>query len=92
MIETSVDKILTQEEFEIMRDRSIELGSISGLVGTFFNRETETPIVGVMRLLRDYYQLMSKSSSEKSDALYYKIEAEDTNAFLLKMGIVDKLK
>ena len=44
---------LTEEEFNIMRDRSIELGSIAGLVEEFRNPD-DTIMIGVIRLLQLY--------------------------------------
>lgn len=54
---TEITKTLTQEEFESLRDRSFELGIIAGLVENFYDRETETPKVGVARLLKQYHYM-----------------------------------
>lgn len=50
-------KTLTPEEFEILRDRSIMLGVISGLVEKFYDKETETIEMGVVKLLMEYHDL-----------------------------------
>ena len=44
---------LTEEKFNIMRDKSIELGSIAGLVEEF-RYPDDTIMIGVMRLLQRY--------------------------------------
>lgn len=54
---TEITKTLTLEEFETISDRSFELGIIAGLVENFYDRETETPKVGVTRLLKQYYYM-----------------------------------
>jgi hypothetical protein len=77
MKNTSVDKILTQEEFEILRDRSIELGSISGFLENFFDRETETIEMGLVNLLKQYYMLMSEMTTEIDHYKTKEIEMEN---------------
>jgi hypothetical protein len=54
---TEITKTLTQEEFETLRDRSLELGTIAGLVENFYDRNTESVKVGVTRLLRQYHYM-----------------------------------
>ncbi len=56
-MEEHLTKILTVEEFETIRDRSFELGIIAGLVENFYDREKETPKVGVTRLLKQYHYM-----------------------------------
>ena len=56
-METEITKTLTQEEFETLRDRSLELGTIAGLVENFYDRNTESEKVGVTRLLRQYHYM-----------------------------------
>jgi hypothetical protein len=51
---------LTEEEFNIMRDRSIELGSIAGLVEEFRNPD-DTIMIGVMRLLQLYREEQARN-------------------------------
>jgi hypothetical protein len=82
MKNTSVDKILTQEEFEILRDRSIELGTISGLVENFYDREMETIQMGVVRLLQEYYNLMGSATTMRS---YYQTKEIEMQNYLEKL-------
>jgi hypothetical protein len=56
-METEITKTLTQEEFETLRDNSLELGTIAGLVESFRDRNTESVKVGVTRLLRQYHYM-----------------------------------
>jgi hypothetical protein len=51
--DTEKSVTLTEEEFNIMRDKSIELGSIAGLVEEF-RYPDDTIMIGVMRLLQLY--------------------------------------
>ena len=54
---TEITKVLTQEEFEILRDNSITLGTMAGLLENFYDRNTEDIKMGVGRLLRNYYEM-----------------------------------
>jgi len=54
---TEITKVLTQEEFEILRDKSITLGTMAGLLENFYDRNTEDIKMGVGRLLRNYYEM-----------------------------------
>jgi hypothetical protein len=56
-METEITKVLTQEEFEILRDNSITLGTMAGLLENFYDRNTEDIKMGVGRLLRNYYEM-----------------------------------
>jgi len=51
---------LTEEEFNIMRDKSIELGSIAGLVEEFRNPD-DTIMIGVIRLLQLYREEQARN-------------------------------
>lgn len=66
---TEVTKTLTQEEFEILRDKSITLGTMAGLLENFYDRNTEDIQVGLGRLLKKYYE----------------IKLQDTEFFLAKI-------
>ena len=48
---------LTLEEFKILRDKSITLGTMAGLLENFYDRNTEDIKMGVGRLLRNYYEM-----------------------------------
>jgi hypothetical protein len=54
---TEITKVLTQEEFEILRDNSLTLGTMAGLLENFYDRNTEDIKMGVGRLLRNYYEM-----------------------------------
>jgi len=54
---TEVTKTLTQEEFEILRDKSITLGTMSALLENFYDRNTEDIHMGLGRLLKEYYEM-----------------------------------
>lgn len=70
-------KTLTIEEFETLRDRSIMLGVIAGLVENFYDKETETIEMGVVKLLTEYHIL----SSYKFEVYHNKLKKinENTN-------------
>ena len=73
---TEITKTLTLEEFEAISDRSFELGIIAGLVENFYDRNTETPKVGVTRLLRQYHYM----------------KYQDMEAYLSKMKHLEEKK
>jgi hypothetical protein len=54
---TEITKVLTQEEFEILRDKSITLGTMAGLLENFYDRNTEDIKMGLGRLLKEYYAM-----------------------------------
>ena len=63
-METEITKTLTQEEFDTLRDNSLELGTIAGLVENFRDRNTESVKVGVTRLLRQYHYMKYQDMEE----------------------------
>lgn len=65
---TETTKVLTQEEFEILKNKSITLGTMSGLLENFYDRNTEDIKMGLGRLLKKYYE----------------IKLQDTELFLAK--------
>jgi hypothetical protein len=64
---------ITQEEFEILRDKSITLGTMAGMLENFYDRNTESIEMGLGRLLKKYYEmklqdvefLLAKEEKEK---------------------------
>ena len=48
---------LTLEEFKILRDKSITLGTMAGLLENFYDRNTEDIKMGLGRLLKKYYEM-----------------------------------
>ena len=57
---TTESKTLSEEEFSILRDRSLMLGVIAGYVEEFCE-EDETPLMGVVRLLARYHEETSRN-------------------------------
>lgn len=54
---TEITKVLTQEEFEILRDKSITLGTMAGMLENFYDSTTENIKIGLARLLKEYYEM-----------------------------------
>lgn len=52
-----LQKQLTLEEFETLREKSITLGTMAGMLENFYDSNTENIKIGLARLLKEYYEM-----------------------------------
>jgi len=55
---------LSEEDLQIIREKVFEYNCIDGLVQIFYNPDTETPKIGVARLLKEYYELKAEKTEQ----------------------------
>jgi len=55
---------LSEEDLQIIREKVFEYNCIDGLVKIFYNPDTETPKIGVSRLLKEYYELKAEKTEQ----------------------------
>jgi len=64
-------RVITEEEFEILRHRSIVLGVMAGMLEDFYDKNSENIETGLARLLKVYYQM------KLQDADHYLAKAKE---------------